>query len=49
MAYPDALIYQIDEMGLLPTDWDNVEHVDTTRQFLKNPESFLRVLLEDED
>jgi len=48
MAYPDSWIYELQEAGPLRAEWENVEHVDTTRQFLKHPESFLRVLLEDD-
>jgi len=47
MAYPDAWIYELKEDGPLRAEWENVEHVDTTRQFLKHPDSFLRILLED--
>jgi len=48
MAYPDAWIYELQDSGPMRVDWENVEHVDTTRQFLKHPESYLRVLLEDD-
>ena len=48
MAYPDAWIYELQENGPLRTDWENTEHVDITRQFLKHPDNFLRILLEDE-
>jgi len=48
MAYPEAWIYELQEGGPMRVDWENVEHVDTTRQFLKHPQSYLKVLLEDE-
>jgi len=48
MAYPDAWIYELQENGPLRTEWENTEHVDITRQFLKHPDNFLRILLEDE-
>ena len=48
MAYPDSLIYQIDDAGPLPCAWENVPHVDTLRQFLKYPDRFLDILLEEE-
>ena len=48
MAYPEAWIYELQDGGPLRVEWENVEHVDTTRQFLKHPQSYLRVLLEDE-
>ena len=48
MACPNAWIYELQNSGPLRAEWENVEHVDTTRQFLKHPENFLRILLEDE-
>lgn len=48
MSYPNALIYQIDEKGILPTTWENVEHVDTMRRFLRFPDRFLEILVEDD-
>lgn len=48
MAYPQAWIYELQAGGPTRVDWENVEHVDTTRQFLKHPESYLRALLGDE-
>ena len=48
MAYPHAWIYELQESGPLRCEWENVEHVDTTRQFLKHPESFLKILFEDD-
>jgi len=48
MAYPQAWIYELQEAGPIQVDWENVEHVDTTRQFLKHPQSYLRALLEED-
>lgn len=48
MAYPKAWIYELQESGPMRIEWENVEHVDTTRQFLKHPQSYLRALLEDD-
>ena len=48
MAYPQAWIYELQEGGPMQVDWENVEHVDTTRQFLKHPQSYLRALLEED-
>jgi len=48
MAYPQAWIYELQEGGPMRVDWENVEHVDTTRQFLKHPQAYLRALLEDD-
>jgi len=47
LSYPNALIYEITQRGVLPTEWENLEHVDTMRQFLKHPDSFHRILLDD--
>jgi predicted ATPase len=47
LSYPNALIYEISEAGVLPTDWRNLAHVDTMQQFLKHPDSFHRILLDD--
>ena len=47
LSYPNALIYEISDRGVLPSDWENLEHVDTMQQFLKNPEAFHRILLDD--
>ena len=44
MALPGAAIVQLDERGFTPTRWDEIEHVTLTRQFLNDPESFLRHL-----
>lgn len=49
MAYPNSKIYEIDDNGILPVEWENVGHVDTMQQFLKNPESFMRILLEEDE
>ena len=47
LSYPDALIYEISDNGVLPTEWDNLEHVDTMRQFLKHPDAFHKILLDE--
>ena len=44
MAYPEATIYNFDENPLAKIDYDNLEHVNITRNFLNNPESYLRHL-----
>ncbi len=49
LAYPDAWIYQIDENGLARAQWDDLEHVDVTRSFLKNPEAYLDILCGDDE
>ncbi len=49
MAYPGALIYQLDGNGLLPSRLEDTEHFTVTRNFLLRPESFLKHLFEKED
>jgi len=46
MAYPDADIYQIDETGLVRTDYEETEHFVVTKAFLGNRERELAMLLE---
>jgi predicted ATPase len=44
MAYPEAQILSFDQHPPCPTAYDEVEHVQLTRDFLKNPAAFLRRL-----
>jgi len=44
MAYPEAQIFNFDAHPVSETAYDEVEHVSLTRQFLNNPNSFLRHL-----
>ena len=44
MAYPGALIYQLEGASMLPTPYDELEHVKTMREFLAAPEAFTRYL-----
>lgn len=44
MAFPNALIYLFESGKITPAKWDELEHVNITRAFLNNPESFLRRL-----
>lgn len=46
MAFPGAAIYSLD--GGVPhrVAWESLEHVSLTRDFLNNPEVFLRYLEE---
>ncbi|KXK54352.1 MAG: AAA family ATPase [Anaerolineae bacterium] len=46
MAYPNATIYAFSEGGLRQTPYDTLEHVVITREFLANPNTYLRHLLE---
>ena len=47
MAYPGALIYQIDNSGFYPIKYKETEHYEITRAFLENPEPMLRELFND--
>ena len=42
MAYPNATLLQFGQDGIRPTQYDDLEHVRLTRDFLNNPEQFLR-------
>jgi predicted ATPase len=44
MAYPRAQILSFDEGQVQAVDWDSLEHVTLTRDFLNNPETFLRYM-----
>lgn len=44
MAFPDAVIYSFDDGRLQQIAYDEIEHVTLTRDFLRNPGSFLRHL-----
>lgn len=45
MAYPDALIYQINE-GFEQVRYEDTEHYQITRSFLNNTQKMLNILLE---
>lgn len=45
MAYPDAIIYQINE-GFEPVSYEDTEHYQITRAFLNNPQKMLDILME---
>jgi predicted ATPase len=47
LACPDARIYELDENGLAPCAYDELETVRSTRAFLDAPDRFLRAALED--
>ena len=44
MAYPGALIYSFDSQPLHKVNYQQLEHVTITRDFLNNPDQFLRRL-----
>lgn len=47
MAYPGALIYQIDNTGIYPVKYEDTEHYEITKAFLDNPQRMLRELFRD--
>ena len=44
MAFPEATIFKFDEHGITETAYDEVDNVVLMRDFLANPEAFLRQL-----
>ncbi len=48
LAYPGARIYSFDSTPIEPVRWDETDHVRLTRDFLANPERFLRALRPDD-
>ena len=44
LAYPGALIYQIDGSGINPVRYEDTEHYEITKAFLDNPERMLEEL-----
>lgn len=47
LAFPGAVILELDGDGMAAVDWDDTQVVSLTRSFLEVPERFLRPLLED--
>ena len=41
LAYPGAKIYQLSESGIASIDYDDIEHVTLTKDFLNNPQQYL--------
>ena len=48
LAYPGALIYEIDQDGLRPTAYEDTEHFRVTRDFLNRKDRMLALLLGNE-
>ena len=44
MAFPEASILNFDNLPVAETEYHELEHVKLTRDFLNNPEAFLRHL-----
>ncbi len=45
LAYPESIIYSLDEGGPKPIAYEDTEHVQVTRAFLNKPDRFLNELL----
>ena len=48
MAYPDAVIYQVNQTGIDQVNYQDTEHYEVTKAFLNNPESILEELFKEE-
>jgi predicted ATPase len=48
LAFPGALIYQLDDAGVRTIAYEDTEQYQLTRDFLDNPERFLHHLLSDD-
>jgi predicted ATPase len=49
MAYPDAIIYQMTDEGPAQVAYQSTEHFQVMRDFLKRPDYFLNILLDEDD
>lgn len=49
MAYPDAIIYGLDEDGVRPVEYEETEHYRVTKNFLANHHRSVRVLMGEEE
>ena len=47
MTFPNALIYEFSENGIVSVDYRQTEHYRITRGYLENPERMLKYLLEE--
>jgi predicted ATPase len=47
MAYPESTIYHLGAGGISEVKYDQTEHVQVTRDFLKRPSYFLKILLDE--
>jgi len=44
LAYPEATIYELAQSGMAKTEYDDIEHVRMTKDFLSSPGTYLRKL-----
>ena len=49
LACPDAVLYELDDRGIAPCAYDDLETVRLTRGFLDAPARFIHAALEDPD
>ncbi len=49
LGYPDALIYHVSEHGLEVVDYEDLENLQVTREFVNSRERVLQSLLSDHD
>lgn len=49
MTFPNAIVYEFSDKGILPVYYRDTEHYQLTRRFLENPERMLHYLLDEED
>jgi predicted ATPase len=47
LSYPNAVIYELSTEGIAKVNYENVEHVTLTRDFLNNPSQYLSRLFKD--
>ncbi len=47
LSYPNALIYQLDAEGMRPVRLEETEHFQITRDFLANPDVYLRHIFDE--
>lgn len=47
LAYPAATIYHLDKTGIATVPYEDLEHVQLTRDFLNDRQRFLKRLLPD--
>ncbi len=48
LAYPHAMIYQLDENGIKKVNYEETEHYRVTKDFLNRPSKMLNILLQNE-
>jgi predicted ATPase len=48
MAFPDSVIWELSEAGIRPVEYEETEHYRLTRDFLNEPQLYLRELFTEE-